>query len=80
MTSPRMTDPLADIDPAHQTRKAPPSDYENALADALEEIFEGGAQTLEEIIAGLAKSGVKAPDGKAWTEELFLSEMERLGS
>ena len=80
MTSPRMTDPLADIDLAHQTRVAPVTPYENALGDALEEIFQSGAATLEEIVAGLKKSSVEAPDGGAWTEALFLAEMERMGS
>ena len=80
MTSPRMTDPLANIDYAHQTRLAPPTEWENALGDALEEIFEGGAQTLEEIVSGLNSSAVKAPGDKAWTVEIFLAEMERMGS
>jgi hypothetical protein len=63
-----------------QTRAAPPSAYENAVADALEQVFDGGAQTLDEVVAGLNRLGVRLPDGRAWTPALFESEMARLGA
>ena len=68
------------IDYAHQTRDIPHGDYEIRLGDALEALFEAGVKELPEIVAGLNRSGVKAPGGAAWTEEVFRAEMARLGA
>lgn len=68
------------IDYAHQTRDLPHGDYENRLGDALEAIFDAGVKDLPEIVAGLNRTGVKAPGGQAWTEEIFRAEMARLGA
>jgi len=63
-----------------QTRPAPPSDYENALGDALVACFEAGIEDLAPLVARLNELGVRTPDGKAWTEENFRSVLARLGA
>lgn len=62
-----------------QTRTAPPSPYEIKLAGAIEEVFAGGAETLDGLVAGLNSMGIPAPEGGAWTQESFTREMARLG-
>lgn len=62
-----------------QTRPALPSDYENALGDALEALFTREVYALGAIIDGLNESGPADPDGKPWTEASFTSVMQRLG-
>ena len=62
-----------------QTRLAPPTDYENALADALEQVFAAGAETLAEVLEKLHALGSRGPDGAAWTAASFEKEMQRLG-
>jgi len=62
-----------------QTRPALPSDYENALGDALEVLFTREVYALDAIIDGLNDSGPADPDGKPWTESSFTSMMARLG-
>ncbi|MFZ1388071.1 MAG: recombinase-like helix-turn-helix domain-containing protein [Thiolinea sp.] len=62
-----------------QNRMAPPTDYENALADALESLFRQNKMELPEIVAGLNATGMHGPDGRYWTEESFQAEMARLG-
>jgi hypothetical protein len=54
---------------AWQTRAAPPTEHENALADALEKVFEDGAEELSDVVAGLNRLGVRAPDGTPWTTD-----------
>lgn len=63
-----------------QNRPAPPTAYEDALANALERVFEDGAETLEQVVAGLNAAGVRLPDGRSWTPALFETEMARLGA
>lgn len=63
-----------------QSRAAAPTDYENALGDALENLFRNGVTELSEIVAGLNASGMHGPDGRYWTEESFQAEMARLGN
>ncbi len=63
-----------------QTRSAAPTDYENALGDALEQVFGGGAETLEQVVEGLNKLGFRAADGRPWTAAGFEAEMARLGA
>lgn len=62
-----------------QTRAAPPSAYENALADSLIACFEAGAEELPDLVAALNARGSRAPSGEAWTETSFTTEMARLG-
>lgn len=63
-----------------QNRAAPPSDYENALGDALEQVFEGGASSIEQVVDGLNAQGFRMPDGQGWSVERFELEMARLGA
>lgn len=65
---------------AHQSRHAPPSEYEMKLAGAIEEVFRNGTHDLPGLLAELANAGLVAPDGRAWTEESFAAEMHRLGA
>ncbi len=62
-----------------QTRAAPPSAYEEGLADALIACFEAGIEELEPLVARLNEMGVMAPDGSPWTPESFTREAARLG-
>lgn len=63
-----------------QNRAAPPSSYEDSLGDALEKVFEEGAETLEQVVQGLNALGIRLPDGRPWTPALFETEMARLGA
>lgn len=63
-----------------QNRAAPPTSYENTLGDALERVFDDGAESLEEVVQGLNAQGIRLPDGRGWTPELFETEMARLGA
>ncbi len=63
-----------------QFRTAPPTDYENALGDALEAAFADGIDALEPLVARLNEAGVHAPDGAPWTPETFETEIKRLGA
>lgn len=63
-----------------QTRAAPPTAYENALGDALQAIFAEEIYDLAGIVRRLNERGVTGPDGAAWTEASFTSEMARLGA
>src|SRR5258706_14324072 len=63
---------------AWQTRAALPSEYENALADALQGIFAAEIYDLPGIVAGLDRAGLKTAAGVAWTEASFVAEMARL--
>lgn len=63
-----------------QTRAAAPTAYENALADALEAAFEGGAKNPGDIVRAFNRTNFLAADGQPWTEAAFLAEMRRLGA
>lgn len=65
---------------AWQTRGEPPSAYEAALTDALEDLFGKDIDRLPDIVAALNDRKVLAPDGAPWTEESFRIEMKRLGT
>lgn len=62
-----------------QNRAAEPTAYETALGDALEKVFEDGASSLEEIVAGLNAQHFHNADGSIWTVESFSAEIARLG-
>ena len=63
-----------------QTRADAPTAYENALGDALENAFEGGAQAPADIVRAFNAAGFLCGDGQPWTEDRFLAEMRRLGA
>ena len=62
-----------------QTRPASPSPYENALADALQRLFEDGVTELADLVVGLNRLGVEHPDGGLWTAENYPTAMKALG-
>ncbi|MFO1364014.1 MAG: recombinase-like helix-turn-helix domain-containing protein [Burkholderiales bacterium] len=62
-----------------QTRPAAPSDFELTLAAALEQIFAQKIYELPQIVAALNRDGVRARDGRAWTEESFVATFRELG-
>lgn len=62
-----------------QSRSAPPTEYENHLAEALEQILGDGIHDLPGIVAGLNRMRVHSPMGRAWTDESFAEEIKRLG-
>jgi hypothetical protein len=62
-----------------QTRPALPSEYEQSLADALEQIFAQKVYDLPEIVAALNRDGVRTPAGEVWTEANFQSTLRELG-
>jgi hypothetical protein len=65
---------------AWQSRAEPPSEFENRLGDALEEIFGGGIDSLSALVEGLNQRGCRDRGGRPWTEESFQAEMRRLGA
>jgi len=64
----------------HQARDREPDDYQNLLGDAIERSFADGVHDLPGLVARLNEVRLPAPDGQAWTAELFQKEMKRLGA
>lgn len=64
----------------HQTRSRAPTEYENLLADAIEQAFAQGVDEIDALVARLNRDCVPSPGGKPWTVELFAAEMQRLGA
>lgn len=64
----------------HQSRTAPPTAYESLLGDAIERAYGQGIHDLEGLLAYLNRSGPSAPNGQAWTAEIYQAEMARLGA
>lgn len=64
----------------NQARDREPTPAENAIADVIERCYAAGIQTCEGLVAELNKARVRAPDGKAWSEDSFKAEMARLGA
>jgi len=62
-----------------QTRSASPTAFENALGDALEQVFEAGATTPEAVAAGLNERGFRDAGGASWTPASFEACMRELG-
>ena len=63
-----------------QTRPAPPTDYEDRLADALIACFEDGIDALPVLVARLNEMGIRTPDDQPWTEANFEPALTRLGA
>ena len=76
----RIEEPGAARNIVWQTRSAAPSDYENALGDALEKAFADGAETVDQVVAHFNEAGFRASDGQPWTSARFETEMARLGA
>ncbi len=64
----------------HQARDRAPDDYQNLLGDAIERAYAAGIHDLSGLVARLNEVNVPAPNGQAWTAELFQNEMKRLGA
>jgi phenylpropionate dioxygenase-like ring-hydroxylating dioxygenase large terminal subunit len=54
--------------------------YEDLLGDAVERLMGDLPWSATKFVAGLNQANVHGPNGQAWTEELFLTEMARLGA
>ena len=54
------------------------SAYRDALGDGLEIVLGDGAETIEEIVAGLNEHNIHGPKGQPWTKKLLETELERL--
>lgn len=63
-----------------QTRSNAPTEYETQLGDALEQVFESGAASLEDVVAKLNQIGFRTVDGGTWTPAVFQEEMKRLAT
>lgn len=66
-----------------QTRDEPPSPYEAKLAGLIQTVFAEGPDgnvELGDLIRALNDRGSTAPDGSAWTEDSFRTELNRLGA
>ncbi len=65
---------------AWQTRAAPPTAAENALADALQAIFAEEIYELPHIVERLNASAWRRPPAPPrWSEASFRAELHRLG-
>ncbi len=63
----------------HQSRTNEPTDWELALAAALESAFTKGAHELDGLVAELNASRVRPREGGVWTADVFTSTMRELG-
>ncbi|MBL0085416.1 MAG: hypothetical protein IPP87_24950 [Ideonella sp.] len=64
----------------HQTRLAPPTSYENLLGDSIERAYAQGIHDLDGLVGYLNSAGPAGPNGQAWTNASFQTEMARLGA
>ncbi len=55
------------------------SDFEKALSEALETVFDDGVHELDGIVDRLNAMGLRTHQGESWTAANFESEMKRLG-
>ena len=64
----------------HQSRSHEPTEWEMALAGALENAFTKGARTLPDLIVALNASRVRPLEGGTWTEANYTSLIQHLGA
>lgn len=62
----------------HQSRTREPTDWEIALAGAIEQAFGQGHHELPALIAALNASRVRPREGGLWTEAGFMALMREL--
>ncbi|MCL2428410.1 MAG: hypothetical protein FWD12_04180 [Alphaproteobacteria bacterium] len=67
------------LDP-HQSRVREPTDWEMALAGAMEAAFSTGAYELDALVTALNGSRVRPREGGLWTAENFTATMRELGA
>lgn len=65
---------------SHQSQTREPTDWEMALASALEDAFGAGHYEMDDLIVALNASRVRPPHGGTWTSETFQSIMAELGA
>ncbi len=65
---------------AHQARQRPATTYEDLLGDAIERAFGAGAHDLASLVQALNDSGLASPSGKAWTEDVYRTEIAALAA
>lgn len=63
-----------------QNRAAAPTQFENALGDALEAAFDGGAESVEQVVAAFNAAAFRRPDGRAWTVADLEADLALLGA
>ncbi len=56
------------------------TEYEDRLGDALETLLERGADSLDDLAAGLIQLGIAPPQGGTWSAANLAAELARLGS
>lgn len=59
----------------HQTRSASPDEYENALCDALQNLFLQDITDIEGLVKGLNAAEFRSRNGAIWTVESFEATM-----
>ncbi len=64
----------------YQGRTHEPTDWEIALAGALESAFTEGAYEVDALVAALNASRVRPREGGTWTVEGFTKTMQELES
>jgi hypothetical protein len=67
------------LDP-HQSRTREPTDWEMALASAMEAAFSKGAYELDALVAALNASRVRPREGGVWSPENLTATMRELGA
>jgi len=63
----------------HQARESTPTDYENALASAIEAAFAAGIWDLPGLVQRLNADGLRTPAGEPWTEARYREVLARMG-
>lgn len=64
----------------HQARTAPPTPYEDQLADSIERAYAQGIHALDDLLSCLNQSGPLGPNGQPWTAKTFVEQLDRLGA
>lgn len=64
----------------HQSRSAPPTEWEDHLAEAIEAGFAAGHWELPALVDFVKAHGVTDRDGRPWTVESFRRQLDELGS
>lgn len=63
----------------HQAQTSPPTDYENALAGAIEAAFAAGIWDLAGLVRQLNADGLLTPSGEPFTEDRYEQLMAAMG-
>ena len=63
-----------------QSTDRDPTEWESALAAAIEDAFGKGKHELDQLVAALNASRVRPRNGGAWTADVFAATMRDLGA